>query len=188
MYIARSGAFLALACLWSTTATGIAPATPEQMVCVPAVFVVATVTDESPSLIVPENCKEDHRSFCVFKWPLTVKVNQVLAARPSDFSLKEISGFQSGSILHVRVRVRTSRYSEGVAPDDGQGGMSAPFLSRDGSANPLRQKNFIFGLVDFGDRTSQIWSMSFQGRLEKRLIESVNGQRQDQLQCPRLMN
>jgi hypothetical protein len=108
-----------------------------------------------------------------------------------------MSGFQSGKTLHVtvevggslrdaRVNVESSRPSEGVAPDDWQGRMWTPFLSGDESTSPLRQKKFIFGLVDFGGRTS-IWSMSFRGPLEKTLTEYANGQ-QGQFQCPRLSN
>jgi hypothetical protein len=188
VHIARSCVCVALAYLWSSTATAIAPATPQQMVCVPAVFVVATVTNESPSVSIPEHCKESHHSFCVFRWLLTLKVDQVIAAGSSDFSPEETSGFQNGSILHVNLRVRASEYSKGVAPEDWQGDLSSPFLSTDELTSLLRNKQFIFGLLDFGDRTSQIWSMSFQGALETTLIGSATSGLESQRQCPRLMN
>jgi hypothetical protein len=75
---------------------------------------------------------------------------------------------------------------KGVAPEDWQGDLSSPFLSSDELMNLLRNKKFIFGLLDFGDRTSQIWSVSFQGSLEITLIESARSGLENQRQCPRL--
>jgi hypothetical protein len=174
-----------LAYLWSSTSSAIAPATAEQMVCVPSLFVVATVTDQSPSVSVPEFCK-DKKFFCGFEWPLTIRVDQVLAARLSGFSPEKLSGFQRGSIIDIRVTAIASRNQTPTAPNDGQGGMSTT-LSEEESTNSLRGQQFIFGFVDGNDR-SQIWSMSFRGRLEKTLIEAASGEREDQRQCPRLMN
>ena len=135
VHITRSCACVALACLWSSTATATTPATPQQMVCVPAVFVVATVTQESPSVSIPEHCKESHRFVCVFSWPLTLKIDRVIAARPSNFS-PEMSGLQSGSILHVDVRVRASDHSKGVARRLARGPFKPVLVYRRASGPP----------------------------------------------------
>jgi len=183
MRVTKMGGLVAAVCVWSTIAAAIAPATTEQMFCVPAAFVIATVADESPYASVPEDCKEGHRFFCDFEWPLTIKIDQILAARTSDFPPEEPSSFQRGSVLHVRVSLRTARNSEGVTPDDWQGDMRA---SGSASTSALRRKKFIFGLAGLEDSRSQIWSMSVQGRLEKTLMDAASGQRQDQLDCPHM--
>lgn len=188
MRTTKACVFVLLAYLSSSTVNAMKPATPQQMACIPAVFVVATVTQDSPSVSIPEHCKESHRSFCFFRWSLTVKLDRVIAARPSEFSPEETSGFQSGSILHVNVRVRASDYYKDVAPEDWQGDLSSPFLSTDALTSLLRNRRFIFGLLDFGDRTSQIWSESLRGTLEKTLLESATRALQNQPRCPRLMN
>src|ERR1051326_9570672 len=185
MHVIRSSACIALACVWSTTASGMSAATTEQMVCVPAVFVVATVTDESPAVSVPEYCNESRHSFCYFTWPLTIKVDRVLAMRPSNISPEETTGFQGGSTLHVKVTARAWRDAPGIAPDDWQGAMSTGYFPGRDATSALRKKKFIFGLVVLADHRSQIWSLSFQGRLQKMLTEFANGQ-QEQIRCPRL--
>ena len=177
-------ACVALAVLWSSAASGMMPATSEQMVCVPAVFLVATVAEGSPSVSIPQDCMEDQR-FCVFKWPLTIKVDHVLAARPSNFSSQEKSGLQRGRTLYVEVKTGASKYAKDVAPDNLQGNLLAALFSGDGTSL-LRNRKFIFGLLDFGDRTSQIWSMSFQARLETVLIRSAGNGPSEKRQCPRL--
>jgi hypothetical protein len=160
------------------------------MFCLPAVFVVAIVTEDSPSVSVPEYC-EKVSDFCSFQWPLTIKVEQVLASRPSNFP-EEILGFQRGSILRARVGIIATRRVagrglSGVEPDDWQGRMFAPYSSGDDAASALRKKKFIFGLFDVADRPSQIWSMSFQGRLERTLMEAADNQPEYQRQCPSLI-
>jgi len=158
------------------------------MVCVPAVFVVASVAADAPPVSIPEDCRE-RRIFCNLRWPLTIRIDRVLAARPSEFSAEETSSFQSGRTIQVQIAVHPSIYSKAVAPEDGQGGFSTPLLSDDDLTSLMRNQKFIFGLTDFGDRTSQIWSLSFQGTLENFLAEAArSGTPENQRQCPRLLN
>ena len=181
MRIGRSYVGAALACLWSSTATAITPATPQQMVCVPVAFIVATITAESPSVSIPEHCKEGHRSFCAFDWPITIKIDQVVAARSANSSLR------SGSVLHVNIGVRASEQSKGVAPEDWQGHLSSPFSSAHELTGSLRNRQFIFGLLNSGDR-AQIWSVSFQATLKATLMEAATNGLESQRKCPRLTN
>jgi hypothetical protein len=181
MRIARSYVCAALACLWSSAATAITPATPQQMVCVPAAFVVATITAESPFVRIPEHCKEGHRSFCAFDWPITIKIDQVVAARSVNYSLR------SGSVLHVNIGVRASEQAKGVAPQDWQGHLSSPFSPADELMGSLRNRQFIFGLLDSGD-AAQIWSVSFQATLRTTLMEAATSGLESQRKCPRLTN
>ena len=180
--VRNSGPYVgvAFACLWSTTAGAIAPATPQQTVCGPAVFVLATVTPESPSPSIPGDCKESPNSFCVFDWPLAIKVDRVVAARFPNSSLR------SGSVLHIRIAVRASEHSKGVAPEDFQGMLSSSLVSADMLTSRLRNRQFLFGLLDFGG-VAQIWSVSFRKTLEATLIETATGL-ESQRRCPRLTN
>ncbi|TPQ34288.1 hypothetical protein C2U70_17455 [Bradyrhizobium guangdongense] len=160
--------------LYSIPADAMTPATTEQMVCVPAVFLVASVADGS-SASIPEECVPE-RFFRTFHWPLTIKVVQVIAERPSKVSQHAASG----DILSVRVKVRSSRTAKEVVPDHWQGALLAPFLSAAELTHVLRGKKFIFGLNDFGDDTSQIWSTSFQAELEKLLLQGARNEAQPQ--------
>jgi hypothetical protein len=187
MPMVRSIAFIAVVCLWSTTAAPTSPASPEQMVCLPAVLVVAAVTEASPPVSIPEYCEKDEPYFCGFEWPLTIMVDRILASRKSKFSQEAMSRFQRGSIFQVRVKVIAVRSAKGVKPGDGQGEMWTPYSSGDDAASALRQEKFIFGLFDEAARPSQIWSMSFQARLERTLIEAADNQPEDQDPCPSLI-
>jgi hypothetical protein len=187
MPIVRLIAFIAIGCFWPTLAAATSPANPEQMVCLPDIFVVATVTEASPSASVPEHCETDEPYFCRFEWPLTIKVDHVLASRKSKFSQKTMSDFQRGSIFQVRVKVVAARFAKEVRPGDDQGEMWTPYSSRDDAASALRQEKFIFGLFDVADRSSQVWTMSFQARLERTLIDVTDHHREDQGQCPSLI-
>lgn len=181
MRIARSCVCAALACLWSSAATAISPATPQQMVCVPSAFVLATIAADSPSISIPEHCKEGHHSFCAFDWPLAIKVDRVVAARSANYS------FRSGGVLHVHIGVRWSEQARSVAPEDWQGHLSSPFSSADDLVGRLRNRQFLFGLLDYRG-TTQIWSVSFQSTLTTILAEAATSGLESQRQCPRLTN
>src|SRR5258708_24303781 len=87
------GIYLALAMFWSGAATALLPASPEQMACLPSTFVVATVTSDSPSVSVPDYCRGPG-VFCHIDWPVKIKVDEVLATRPSSLTADDRSILQ----------------------------------------------------------------------------------------------
>jgi len=172
----RSTVFTAVVCFWSTAAAAISLATPEQMVCQPAVFVVATVTEDSPFVSVPERCKN---AYCVSERLLTIKVDRVLASRTPEAT----SRFKSGNILQIKVQA--SRFTEWLATEPRWKPDS--FGNDSKSANALQQTQFIFGIFDGADLLSQVWRMAFQGQLETALTEAADPRREDHRQCPKLL-
>jgi len=175
MKIAWSSSLVALACIWSTAALSISPATTEQMVCGPTAFVVATVMDTSPSASLSDQCDEN-RYFCYFDWPLTINVDEVLATKPSTPSPQASTGLQRGTTIHVKVKTSVGHSAPGTGPDDWQGMMSTAYSPVHDATSVLREKKFIFGLFDTADYPSQMWSLSFERKLEKMLLDHAAAQ------------
>lgn len=150
--------------------------------CNPAAFVVATVAGDTPEVRVPEDCRGPG-AHCLIAWPMKIKIDEILATRPSDPALTDDTALRVGSIFMVNVDVFPSAAATEIAADNYQGRLSAPTLAGAELTRSIRGHRFIFGLgTNYAGRSpprivsenaSQIWSMSFQGVLETILLHAA---------------
>lgn len=150
--------------------------------CNPAAFVVATVAGDTPEVRVPEDCRGPG-AHCLIAWPMKIKIDEILATRPSDPALTDDTALRVGSIFMVNVDVFPSAAATEIAADNYQGRLSAPTLAGAELTRSIRGRRFIFGLGTnyagrsppriVSDNSSQIWSTSYQGVLETTLLHAA---------------
>ena len=174
--------YVLLLILCSAQVAAMLEATPEQMMCIPAAFVIGTVTPDSPAIQLSKRCKG--KEGCDIDWSVTIRIDQTLATRPSDLTADELLTLHRGNRIPVKLHVISAPYFHELMPSANPSAILTPMLPDEAITNLVRNHQFIFGLhvptyggpapAVVSSNPSQIWAMTDQGSIERNLLGAAN--------------
>ncbi len=155
---------------WTHVALATSPRMPEQRMCDPSAFVIASVTGSGPS-DHGNACDVGSDGMCSYNLTLTAKVEQILAKRPPEPGSVQLPALNKGETISTTISVSNV---SGIPADWMHASLTlgTPPLSREATVKAIRGHNFIFGIGGHQEagEPDQIWSMDEQARIEKSLL------------------